>query len=153
MRKKVRKLGRGDTRGSEKSKVKIVKKMRDDRLLPRTSVVTIIQPAVKVLPTCGGIQLKQRGSSNTVASNGAINALLDSVHDRAGLCLCLLAFACKLNIVECDEATADTSCSVEFIKSIVELTEPKLSLAGDNTPRAQRIPFGRIKVGGEPQLD
>ena len=32
MGKKVRKLGRGEGKGSEKRKVKIVKKMRDDRV-------------------------------------------------------------------------------------------------------------------------
>jgi hypothetical protein len=77
-----------------------------------------------------------------------MDTFLNGVHDRSGLGLCLLAFTRELNLVKCDEATADTSCSAEFIKSIVELAESELSLAGNNTHRAQSVPFGRVEMRG-----
>jgi hypothetical protein len=68
--------------------------------------------------------------------NGPIDTFLNGVHDSSGLGLCLLAFARELNLVEEDEATADTSCFAKFVESVVELTKSELPLAGNNTHRA-----------------
>jgi hypothetical protein len=99
-----------------------------------TSVVAIVENVIKYLPASGGVQPKQCGPSCTVALGGSIDALLNSAHDSLGLRLSLGTFTRKLNPVEYDKTAADTSYFAEVVQRVVELTKPKLSLAGDDTP-------------------
>ena len=81
--------------------------------------------------------MKECVTGNTVTSDRLVNLVLDCLHNRLQFCLCLLAFACKLDLVKGDEPTMDPSCPTEVVKGILKLSESEFLLTVDDAGYAK----------------
>jgi len=103
-----------------------------------------------VLPAPRGVQLEECNASGTVTLDGPINTFFNSVNDCSGFHLRLLTFARKLNLVKRKESAPDTSRPAKFIESIMDLTESEVSLACNDSPCAQGVPFCSVEMRRQP---
>ena len=81
---------------------------------------------------------------NTITLGRFVNSVLNRLHKCSRLCLRLLAFTCKLDLVKCDEPTTDPLCPTEVVKRILKLPESKFLLAVDNTRYTKRGAFVNV---------
>ena len=77
--------------------------------------------------------MKERITCNTITSGRPVDLVLEGLHGSSRFCLGLLAFTCKLDVVEYNEAMANASCFTEAIESVLKLPKLKLLLAVDDT--------------------